>query len=115
MVVDYYSRYIEIAKLISTSSNDVIRHLKSIFAHHSIPESVVSDNGPQYSAISFSNFTKEYGFTHTTSNPRYPQVNGAAERAVKTVKELLVKNKDPYLALLDYHSTQTNLIPRQDS
>ena len=105
LVVDYYSRYIEVAKLTSTSSNDVIRHLKSIYAHHGTPESVMSGNGPQYFAASFNNFAKEYRFTHITSSPRYPQVNGAAERAVKTVKELLDKNKDPYLALLDYRST----------
>ena len=65
----------------------------------------MSDNGPQYSASQFSKFAKEYGFTHTTSSPKYPQANGAAERAVKTVKELLDKNADPYLALLDYRST----------
>ena len=105
LVVDYYSRYIEIAKLTSTSSNDIIHHLKSIFAHHGIPESVMSENGPQYSASLLSNFAKEYGFTHITSSPRYPQANGAADRAVKTVKELLDKNDNPYLALLDYRST----------
>ena len=103
--MDYYSRYIEIAKLTSTSSNDVIRHMKSIFARPGIPESVMSDNGPQYSATTFSNFAREYGFSHITSSPKYPQANGAAERAVKTVKELLDKNDDPYLTLLDYHST----------
>lgn len=31
LVVDYYCRFIEIAKLTTTSSNDIIRHLKSIF------------------------------------------------------------------------------------
>ena len=50
LVVDYYSRFIEIAKLSTTTSSDVIRHLKSIFAHHGIPEVVISDNGPQYSS-----------------------------------------------------------------
>ena len=105
LIVDYYSLYIEVAKLTSTSSSDIIRHLKSIFACHGIPETVICDNGPQYSATSFSNFAQEYGFTHTTSSPKYPQANGAAERAVETVKELLDKNNDPYLALLDYRST----------
>ena len=34
-----------------------------------------------------------------------PQSDGAAERAVKTVKGLLNKNEDPYLALMSYRST----------
>ena len=53
LTVNYYSRYIEIAKLTSTTSADVITHLKSIFARHSIPETVMSDNGPQYAASTF--------------------------------------------------------------
>jgi len=49
VVVEYYSRFIEIAKLTSTTATSVISHLKSIFSRHGIPETVVSDNGPQYS------------------------------------------------------------------
>ena len=79
--------------------------MKSIFARHGVPESILSDNGPQYASAVFADFAKEYGFTHMTSSPRYPQGNGAAERAVRTVKGLLEKSDDPYLALMSYHST----------
>ena len=78
LVVDYYSRYVELAKLTSTTSPTIIQHLKSIFARHGVPESVVSDNGPQYSSNAFATFAEEYGFTHITSSPRYAQANGLA-------------------------------------
>ena len=79
--------------------------MKSVFSRHGIPETVVTDNGPQYSSQEFAAFANQYGFTHTTSSPHFPQSNGHAERAVKTVKKLLKGAEDQYLALLSYRST----------
>lgn len=86
LVVDYFSRFIEIAQLRSEISEETIHHLKNIFARHGIPVTVVSDNGPQFSSREFKQFSKLYGFTHHTSSPKHPQGNGEAERAVKTIK-----------------------------
>ena len=102
ILVDYYSRYMEMSKLSSTSSMSVIQHIKSIFARHGIPETFVSDNGPQFSSSSFTQFATDYGFYHQTSSPNHPQSNGEAERAVQTVKSILNKAEDPYLGLLAY-------------
>ena len=65
----------------------------------------MSDNGPQYSEDLYATFAREYGFEHMTSSPHYPQGNGEAKRAVKTVKGMSHKSRDPYLALLAYRST----------
>ena len=104
-MVDYYSRYIEIASLRTTNSRGVIQKLKTVFARHGIPECLVSDNGPQFASQEFQQFSEEYGFEHTTSSPNFPQANGEAERAVRTVKTLLDKNDDPLMALLVHRST----------
>ena len=105
IVVDYNSRWIEIKRLQNQTSDHVINILKELFATHGIPDIVISDNGPQYASESFQKFARNYGFIHATSSPRYAQANGESERAVRTVKELLKKNQDPYLALLSYRST----------
>jgi len=108
LVIDYFSRYIEISKLSSETAGSVIKHMSSISARHGIPQQVVSDNGPQYSSREFSKFANEYGFEHSTSSPQYPQANGEAERAVRTVKALLNKSGDLYLTLLTYRATSIN-------
>lgn len=105
VVVDYYSRWIELRHLDKQTSLDAISKIKSIFAVHGIPDLVVSDNGPQFASADFRRFASEFGFIHTTSSPKYPQSNGEAERAVQTVKQLLKKAKDPYSALLLYRAT----------
>ena len=105
LIVDYYSRFIEVARLEQLTSEEVIRHCKSIFARHGIPEQVISDNGPQFAADEFKQFAESYGFEHSTSSPYYPQGNEEAERAMKTVKGILKKEKDPYLGLMSYRTT----------
>ena len=105
LIVDYFSRYIEIALLSRTTAEDVITHTKSVFARHGIPETVISDNGPQFASEAYRKFAQDFQFEHITSSPYFPQSNGEAERAVKTIKNLLKKKDDPYLALLAYHAT----------
>ena len=82
LVIDYYSRWIEIAKLDQLSANSVIAHTSSIFARHEIPEVVISNNGPQFASESYAKFAKDYGFQHVTSSPYHPEGNGEAEKGV---------------------------------
>ena len=101
LVIDYFSRWIEIALLDKgTTADYVISHLKSTFAKFGIPNELRSDGGAQFLSFTFQKFANCYGFVHTFSSPRYPRSNGEAERAVQTVKNLLKICNDPYLALL---------------
>ena len=105
IVVDYYSRWFDIKELPDETSHSVIKALKEVFATHGIPDVIMSDNGPQYSAEAFRQFAAAYHFTHVTSSPKFPQANGEVERAIRTAKSMLRKNKDIFSALLTYRST----------
>ena len=111
VISDYYSNYIEVARTTSITSRSIIRELKAVFARFGIPQVLVTDNGAQFSSAEFAVFARTWGFDHVTSSPRYPQSNGKAENAVKTIKRLFKKCKDAgqseYLALLDWRNTPT--------
>ena len=105
LVVDLYSRYPEITALQSTTSKEIVKHLKSFFARHGIPELLISDNAGQYTSEEFREFTHKYQFRSVTSSPRYPRANGSAERMVQTMKNILDKSADPFLGLLAYRTS----------
>ena len=106
VIIDYFSRYIEVCSLQgNTSAKLTITRFKAVFARFGCPEVLVTDNGPQFSCHEFAQFAREYDFTHVTSSPRYPRSNREAERAVRTVKSLLMKEGDFHKALLAYRAT----------
>lgn len=109
LLVDYFSKYIEVMKLQCLRSEEIISKMKRIFVRHGIAISVCTDNGPEFSSILFNQFAKEWNFQHITSSPRYPQSNGQVERAIQTIKNIMKKahedNTDFDLAYLEYLNT----------
>ena len=80
VVVDYYSRYYEIDVLRSTVTSKVISSLEEIFARHGLPESLTSDNGPQFIATEFTESMEQQGIRHHKVTAKWPQANGEVER-----------------------------------
>ena len=56
LVTDYYSRFVEVQRLTTTTSSTVVRHLKTIFARLGIPTTMVTDNGPQFDSQEMKEF-----------------------------------------------------------
>ena len=80
-----------------------------MFARFGIPQILVTDNGPQFSSKEFQLFAKSWSFNHVTTSPRYPQSDGKAENAVRTVKRLFEKCKETgvseFQALFEWRNT----------
>lgn len=96
VLVDYYSGFIEVDQIRDTKSEFIIRICKSHFARYGIPDTLITDNGPQFDSETFKSFVQQYGFQHCTSSPHYPQSNGRAEKAVQTIKNLIKKIREIY-------------------
>ena len=107
-MVDYWSNFFEVVEIHRKTAQSVITQLKVQFAHHGIPEVLITDNGSEFDNQELKNFSSQWHFEHRTSSPRYPQSNGKVENAVKTCKGLLVKakedKKDPLLTILDWRN-----------
>ena len=86
IIVDAHSKWIDAHIVPSTSSSATIDKLRSTFATHGLPETIVSDNGTAFTSSEFQEFLRSNGIEHLRSAPYHPSSNGLAERAVQTVK-----------------------------
>ena len=111
ITVDYYSDFWELDCLRDTNSNTIITCTKAHFARYGIPDTVVTDNGPQFRSHEYEIFAQQWEFVHTTSSPYHSQSNGKAESAVKIAKKLMSKavkdHRDWHLTVLDWRNTPT--------
>ena len=109
VVVDYFSKYLIVRKIPSSTSSAVIKELGMIFSEFGKPQIFRSDNGPCYSSQEFRFFMQNWLIEHRTSSPHFPQSNGLAESMVKVSKNLIEKAVRQDLPwnrlLLDYRCT----------
>ncbi|XP_040359235.2 uncharacterized protein K02A2.6-like [Ixodes scapularis] len=92
VVVDAHSKWPEVFTMQSTTTERTVRCLRELFCRFGIPETIVSDNGPQLVSEEFQVFMKNNGVRHIVSAPYHPSTNGLAERFVQTLKSALRKS-----------------------
>ena len=64
-VIDYFLQWVKLALLNRQSTtNEILSHLKSMFAMFGIPEEVISNGDLQFSSFAFQNFAKHYTCIH---------------------------------------------------
>ena len=121
IVVDAHSKWLDVCPSSSSTSAQTVDILRTLFACHGLPETIVSDNGPCFTSEEFDKFCKVNGICHVRSAPYHPASNGLAERAVQTFKSALSRSELPLQKFLPnflftYRSTPhatTNVSPAE--
>lgn len=101
IVVDAYSKWLEVYKMTQITSAATITRLKRLFASYGVPEQIVTDNATTFTSDEFQQFVKRNGILHTTGAPRHPATNGLAERYVATFKAGMKKLAKEDLSIED--------------
>ncbi|KFD51197.1 hypothetical protein M513_07961 [Trichuris suis] len=91
IAVDAYSKWLEIKRMTSTNAASTIRVLRELFAVHGLPDSILSDNGPQFASVEFQRFCEDNLIRPIRVSPHHASSNGQAERMVQTTKNCLKK------------------------
>lgn len=89
VVVDYYSRYVEVDIMKKTTSDKIVKSLHRMFATHGLPLQIVTDNGPQFISSEFEDFMEQEDIEHRRVTPLWPQANGEVERQNRSILKRL--------------------------
>ncbi|KAK2155442.1 hypothetical protein LSH36_240g02048 [Paralvinella palmiformis] len=98
VAADSHSKWLQVLIMNSTTAENTVTGLRKLFAAYGLPESMVSDNGPQFTSEEFEPFLKLNGVKHVLCPPYHPASNGFTERNVQTFKNMLAK-PDPRILL----------------
>nr|CAH8871688.1 unnamed protein product [Trichobilharzia regenti] len=91
-------------------------------SHHGLPETIVTDDGSQFTSHRIQQYCSQNAIKHMFSPPYHPQSNGQAERFVDTLKEALLEAEGegtPFdviqKVLMVYRTTANESTPNKQS
>lgn len=90
VVVDYYSRYMEVVIMTKIDSFETIKRLKEIFARFGNPKRMKADNCRQFDSAEFKQFCDVNNIELNSTIPYWPQQNGEVERQNRSLLKRLI-------------------------
>ena len=92
MVVDYFTKWVEVEALSSITAKCIERFLwKNVICRYGIPHAFVTNNGKQFNCDSFRGWCAKLHIRIYFSSPRHSQANGLVEATNKTIFKILMK------------------------
>ena len=118
VIVDAKSKWPEMIAMQHITARNTVKAMLNIFVRYGMPETIVSDNGTQFTSQEFKDMCEQNGIKHMRTSPYHPQSNGHAERFVDILKRRLRKQKGEgktteealRILLLAYRSTPSELL-----
>jgi hypothetical protein len=98
---DRFSGWAEVERLPTNTFRLVRQVFLRWFRTYGVPEELASDGGPPFNSHSFLTFLETWDVKHRLSSAHFPQSNGRAEAAVKSIKRILLGNINPSTGALD--------------
>lgn len=114
VVIDYYSRYIEIAIMTRITAQETIKHLTRIFRTWGPPRTITLDNAKQFVSTEFKEYCTTKGIHLNHTSPYWPQANGEVERQNRSLlKRMKIAHAihDDWKAELDHFLDLYNNTP----
>lgn len=89
VIVDYYSRYLEIEVMKKITSEATIERLDRIFTRLGYPRTITLDDAKQFISATFPEYCVNKGIHLNNVSPYWPQANGQVERQNRTLLKRL--------------------------
>ncbi|KRY17328.1 Transposon Tf2-9 polyprotein [Trichinella patagoniensis] len=80
IVVDAFSKWLEVIPISDMSTRTVIEELRQLFATHGLLNTTVSDNAAQFVSVEFQQFLKRGAIRHARIAPFHPASNGPHDK-----------------------------------
>ncbi|XP_055604787.1 uncharacterized protein K02A2.6-like [Uranotaenia lowii] len=101
IIVNSFSNWPVVIRTQAITSIATMRMLRGVFARFGAPETLVSDNGTQFTSEQFQRFCETNSITYLRTAPFHPQSNGLAKKFVDTFKRSLKKISAGGMMMID--------------
>jgi transposase InsO family protein len=89
--IDKFSKWIEAVPVTNQEATTAVNFFESIIYRYGVPNSIITDNGTNFTVGEFQQFAKEFGIKIKYTSVAHPKSNGQVEKANRLVCDGLKK------------------------
>jgi transposase InsO family protein len=81
VVIDKFSKWIKAVPFTNQEATMEVKFFESIICRYGVPNSIITDNGANFTSGEFQEFAKELGIKIKYASVAHPKSNGQVEKA----------------------------------